>query len=636
MAFQVVPIRNVNITSTFWSLMQQKSIATTLPAIVQAQKSLGHWQCLTWKEGHSVKPHPFWDSDIYKIVEAICYALMKHPNEPLLKTVEEAIDMIRAAQYPDGYINSYYTVRGAQQRWSNLRDMHELYCVGHLLEATVAYEELTGSGRLLDVARKAIAHVDSMFGGEPSKKKGYPGHQEIEIGLLRFHELTGDALPLKLAKYFITERGRRDEDGEIYFDKEAKARGADPYDDMGTEHKPWYHGCRDYGYHQADCPLEEAAEVKGHSVRAMYFYTAATDLVRLLPESKDLTMALDRLWRDLVDRKIYVTGGIGSVTRNEGFGPGYRLDDLESQGCYAETCASFALINWCQRLLRLNLKSEYADIMEKCLYNSFLGAVSTSGDAFYYQNVMRTIGGEPKLRNKWFGVSCCPPNVGKLLNSMDSLIYSITPDRNLVAIHLYIGSEIAVPGTSVVVSQETNMPWTGEVTIDVRGTTALALRIPGWSNEAGFTCSAQGKLQDGYLYISEVSNTKVHLNFTMSPQRVYAHPKTGKDDISIIRGPLVYCLEDVDNDGIDIDHVALLDMQLKDGPPRHIGLLDNVATVLARGRQLVSPAWEKLYGSKPWEYGAEVEIVAIPYFLRANRGGNGAMRVWTKRMSTSS
>lgn len=619
--------------------MQETSRAT-LPAILEAQKAWDRWPCLTWKRGHTVEPHPFWDSDIYKIVEAICYSLLQHPDELLQKTVEEAVEMIAAAQYPDGYINSYYTVRGVEQRWTNLRDMHELYCLGHLLEATVAYEQLTNSGKLLAVARKAIAHIDSVFGNEPSKKKGYPGHQEVEIGLLRLHELTGDELPLKLARYFITERGRR-ENGEIYFDKEAKARGADPYDDMGTEHKAWYHGARDYAYHQADSSLVEATEVKGHAVRAMYFYTAATDLVRLISKGStdrdDLTAALNRLWRDLVDSKIYVTGGIGSVTRNEGFGPAYRLDDLESQGCYAETCASFALVNWCQRLLRLTLKGEYADIMELCLYNSFLGALSMNGDAFYYQNVLRTVGGAPKERSKWFGVACCPPNVARLLNSMGTLIYTVDPTRNLVAIHLYVESDLTVPHTSAVIRQTTAMPWSGEVTIEVQGTAALAVHIPTWAHSAGgFTCSMEGELRDGYFYISEVTNRKVELKLAMSPLHIYANPRTDKDEICITRGPLVFCLEDVDNTEVNIDNVALVNSPLKDGLPSTIASVDNVVTVHARGRQLVNPRWTTLYGSAPWQYGEEVELVAIPYFLRANRGGNGAMRVWAKRFVSGS
>ncbi len=643
MAYQPTPIENVSITSPFWSQLQDRSGQVTIPAIIKAQKSENHWECLTWKEGHDIKPHPFWDSDIYKVTEAACYYLIKHPEDKALKDeVENVVDMITGAQHEDGYINSFYTVRGIDQRWTNLRDMHELYCLGHLVEATVAYETLTSNGRLLDVTMKALKHIDSTFGTEPGKKQGYPGHEEIEIGLLRLYELKGDPLTLKLARYFILQRGQHDDKDEVYFDHEARARGADPYQHMGSEHKPWYHEPRDYAYQQANIPLTQQKEVKGHSVRAMYYYTAATDLVHLLSEKEpeeaaSVKNALITLWRDLVDKKLYITGGIGSVTQWEGFGEAYALPDLESQGCYAETCATFALIHWCQRLLRLDLEAEYADVMETCLYNTFLGSVSAEGDAFYYQNPLRTVGGTPKERSKWFGVACCPPNVAKLLGEMGSLTYSISGDGKTVAVHLYIASEFTVPGTDVVVKQETNMPWSGDVSIIVKGGSdiGLALRIPGWASQSDqFKCSAEGELKDGYLHISPASNHDIKLTFSLAPRITYANPLTGKDEICLTRGPLVYCIEDVDNEGIDVDTLALVDGHVKDGSETNITDVEGVIPLVARGRQLIPAESKGLYVSQPWRYEKDAkDVVAIPYFLRANRGGKGAMRVWTKRLS---
>ncbi|CAH0055204.1 unnamed protein product [Clonostachys solani] len=634
MPLQDFPIDKVDITSEFWGYIQDRSRLKTVPAVIEAQRSWNHWTCLTWKEGHDVKPHQFWDSDIYKIVEAACYFLIKHPDEKMRATVEEAVTMIQGAQYDDGYINSFYTVRGINQRWTNLRDDHELYCLGHLLEATVAYETLTKSGRLLEVANKICGHLDLMFGTEPGKKRGYPGHQEVEIGLLRLHDLTKDVLPLKLAQYFITERGRRDADGETFFDKEAFARGADPYKDMGTEHKAWFQHPRDYAYHQADEPLVDSSEVKGHSVRAMYFYTAATDLIRLSPEKEEnapIKAALDRLWRDMIDKKIYVTGGIGSVRQWEGFGQAYSLPDLEHEGCYSETCATFALINWCNRLLRLDLNSEYGDVMEVALYNGFLGAVNQEGDAFYYQNVLRTRSGESKERSKWFGVACCPPNVAKLLGNMGSLIYSHDPSSHLVAIHQYITSELKTADGNISISQKSNLPWQGRVTLSVQGSTKLALRIPSWAN--GWTCSATGRLEKGYLYCS-AENTEIHINLPIMFRKVYSHPATGKNDVCLMRGPLVYCLEDVDNKEIDIDRAGIMDGPVNDKSTISICGLDGVVTGQAEGRQLRNSNKSRLYEESPWEYDSRKrDLIAIPYFLRANRGGEGAMRVWAPRLS---
>lgn len=635
MPFQETPITSVNITSAFWSRTQTCARTKTIPAIIEAQKSWNHWSCLTWRRGHDVKPHQFWDSDIYKVVEAACYFLVKYPDEKVMAAVDEAVEMIRGAQHEDGYINSYYTVKGIEGRWTNLRDNHELYCLGHLLEAVVAYERLTESGRLLEVAMKVCRHLDEVFGLEAGRKPGYPGHQEIEIGLLRLYELTFDPLPLKLARYFILQRGRRDEKDEIYFDKEAFARGADPYEEMGSEHKGWYHGTRDYGYHQADKPLEEANEVEGHSVRAMYYYTAATDLVRLLAakdaEVARLVPALQQLWRDMVDKKMYVTGALGSVTQWEGFGPAYVLGDLESEGCYAETCATFALINWCARLLRTELNSEVADVMELALYNGFLGAVNQDGDAFYYQNVLRTVAGQPKERSRWFGVACCPPNITKLLGNLNTFIYSYSTAQNLVAVHHYIQSEFSVPGTNITITQTTNMPWDGTVTISVSGSIDLALRIPAWARE--WSCSIQGVIHSGYLHVSAIPNELVRLTFPLHPRKVYAHPKTGKDDICLMRGPLVYCIEDVDNSDIDVDHLKLMDAAVREGPTTSISDLNGVSTIVAQGKKFVAGEQSGLYGATPWRYEDQPrDIIAIPYFLRANRGGGGAMRVWTPRV----
>ncbi|KAL2820168.1 hypothetical protein BDW59DRAFT_181528 [Aspergillus cavernicola] len=577
MAFQQVPIRNANITSAFWSQMQRCSKEKTIPAIIKAQKSLQHWYCLTWKEGHEILPHPFWDSDIYKVVEAACYFLMKSEDQELMATVEEAVDMIRAAQHPEGYINSYYTVLGIDKRWTNLRDMHELYCLGHLMEACVAYETLTNSGRLLEPVLKALRHVDSVFGSETGKKRGYPGHQEIEIGLLRLYELCGDPLLLNLAKYFITERGRRDPGGETYFDHEAKARGGDLYDHFGGEMKAWFEYPRDYSYNQADRPLLETTEIKGHAVRAMYDYIAATDLVRLTGD-KEIKAALNRMWTNMTEKKLYVTGGIGAMRQWEGFGARYVLGDTEE-------------------MLQLELNVKYADVMEIGLYNGFLGAVGLDGGSFYYQNPLRTYTGHPKERSEWF-------EVGVLA--------------------------FAVPGTDVVVSQTTNMPWSGDVQITVKGTTALALRIPTWAN--GYTTSVEGEARDGYLYIPESNDQEVKLAFTLNARKLYPNPAIEKDQICIMRGPLIYCIEDVDND-VDVDRVGLMDDSVSDGEPIDIAAVSGVIPVEARGRELVKGGTQ-LYALAPWKYGNVKSLVYVPYFLRANRGGKGGMTVWAKRLDS--
>lgn len=631
MAFTTPLVRDVTITSPFWSQIQSCSRDNTIPAIIKAQKDTGHWFCLTWKEGHPVQPHPFWDSDVYKVLEAACYFLGIRDDPDLRAEVEAAVDMVRAAQHSDGYINSYYTVRGIHSRWTNVRDMHELYCIGHLIEACVAYESLPGStGRLLEPVMKAVRHVASVFGPEEGKKHGYPGHQEIEIGLLRLYELTSEPLLLELAGYFITERGNCDAQGETYYDHEARARGADPYDSMGSEMRPTYAFPRDYAYQQAHLPLVKQDEIKGHSVRAVYYLAAATDYVRLTGD-QPVREAVNRLWRDMVDTKMYITGGLGSMRQWEGFGPRYFLGDAEGRGCYAETCASFGLINWCARMLRLELNSEYADTMEAALYNGFLGAVGLDGRSFYYENPLATYTGHPVPRSTWFDVACCPPNVAKLLGSLGPLIYSSRD--GVVAVHLWIASNITVsPTDGTTVSQKTDMPWSGEVELSVQGpsSVALALRIPGWA-VSGFTCSVAGEMRQGYLHLPPLKNCTIQLHFPLDPRKVYAHPKTGKDEVALMLGPVVYCIEDVDNEPVLVDYVALTDGPIRTGTPKAIGTVDSVIPIHAAGKVLEDTERPSLYGSTPWQWSKETkELVFVPYFLRMNRGGNGGMHVWCR------
>lgn len=569
---------------------------------------------------------PFWDSDVYKTIEAACYYLLQEPDEAMMADVEEAVDNIRSAQHPDGYINSYYPVRGLEQRWTNLRDNHEMYCIGHLMEACVAYETLTASGRLLEPVMKVVQHIDSVFGPEPGKRRGYPGHQEIEIGLLRLYEMTKEPLLLKLASFLILERGSRDEKGEIYFDKEAWARGADPRDYNSFEMRPVYRFPRDYGYHQADCRLVDATEIKGHSVRAMYFLTAATDLYRLTGNDQIKT-ALERLWRDMVDKKMYITGGLGAVKQWEGFGHPYVLGDTEEGGCcYTETCATFGLILWCQRMLRLNLNAEYADVMEIGLYNGFLGAVGLDGESFYYENPLRTFTDRPKNRSRWFQVACCPPNVAKLLGNLGPYIWSIRDDR--VAVHLYIASVLRVPGTDAIVTMKTDAPWSGHVEISWTGTVALALRIPGWAKHHKVSVQG-GEIKDGYLYLRASADGKVEVDFEIALRKMYANLKMGKNEVCIMRGPIVYCAEETDNK-IDIDQLSISPGDIRDGTPFKI-MDHEVLPIVAKGCELGLVNSSKLYDSEPWVRGKERDLVFIPFYARANRGGNGGMRVWCFR-----
>jgi DUF1680 family protein len=292
--------------------------------------------------------------------------------------IEEWMDLVRHIDSTGRYINSYYTILGLSNRFTNLRDMHELYCLGHLAEAAAAYHSLTGSNDLITVVRRMVGLVRKVV----VPKGGYPGHQELEIGLLRLYDITKDSVFFDTAEHFIRERGTRDAKDEIFFDREAFARGADPYEHLGTEYKAWFSKPRDYAYMQAHTPLVKQTTIEGHSVRAMYYLTAAQHYTLVGEcETKDIKDAVARLFANTVNTKMYVTGGVGSVTQCEGFGPEYHLPDLnEGGGCYSETCASFALIVLCERMLRAELKGLYGDVMERALLNCVLGAVGMQGE----------------------------------------------------------------------------------------------------------------------------------------------------------------------------------------------------------------------------------------------------------------
>jgi DUF1680 family protein len=542
--------------------------------------------------------------------------------------------LIRHTDSMGRYINSYYTILGLSNRFTNLRDMHELYCLGHLAEAAAAYHSLTGSNDLITVVRRMVDLVRKIV----VPKGGYPGHQELEIGLLRLYDITGDSVFLDTAAYFIRERGTRDEKDEIYFDREAFARGGDPYAHLGTECKAWFSKPRDYAYMQAHTPLVKQTTIEGHSVRAMYYLTAAQHYTLVgKSETDDIKDAVARLFANTVNTKMYVTGGIGSVTHCEGFGPEYHLPDLnEGGGCYSETCASFALIMLCERMLRAELKGLYGDVMERALLNCVLGAVGMQGDSFYYENPLATLAGHAHERSKWFDVACCPPNIAKLIGLLPTLTYSVK--GRTCAIHLFIGSSFTtqIDGQDVKVSMETQFPWKGTVTIAVQTSTplTLAIRIPSWAAKS-FTSSAQGDVLDGYLHLEIKSSTTLTLELPMAPRVVYAHPALRKDEVAIMRGPLVYCAESVDNE-VDLEQIYVRPSHVKETKIEIAGI-QNVPLLRVQGRARKGAGFgergEGLYGDERpgWEEG-ERAVMLVPYFLRMNRGGLGGMRVWLKEL----
>lgn len=572
----------------------------------------------------------FQDSDVAKWLEAVAYSL-EHKSDPELeKNADEVIDLLGRAQAEDGYLNTYYQVKEPGKRWTNVRDNHELYCAGHLIEAAVAYYHSTGKRKFLDIMIKYADHIDTVFGREENKIQGYPGHQEIELALIRLYEVTGDEKYLNLSKYFIDERGKQPH----FFDTEKKKRNdSEPF---------WFHN--DYAYHQAHKPVREQEEAVGHAVRATYMYSAMADLAARLGD-ESLVEATKKLWENVTQKQMYITGGIGSMAFGEAFSFDY---DLPNDLAYTETCATIALAFWAKRMLNLEINSNYADILETALYNGSISGMELDGKKFFYVNPLEV---SPKtcevrkdhehvksVRQPWFGCACCPPNIARLIASVGHYIYS-QKEKNLF-VHLYIGNETSfdIQGTQVQITQKTNYPWDGDVEIEVSSETehtfTLAFRIPGWANRAIVKVNGEAidhvpLTKNGYVYLDRTwaANDVVELSFPMEVKRIQANPQVRNNvgKVALRRGPIVYCLEEVDNGpnlpGIILPRNAELHAKYEKD------LLGGVVVVTGEAQKIEEEDWENALYRPVKDKTKPIQMTAIPYYAWCNREP-GEMLVW--------
>ncbi|KZM53191.1 hypothetical protein A3Q36_01155 [Geobacillus stearothermophilus] len=571
----------------------------------------------------------FQDSDVAKWLEAVAYLLEEKRDSELEALADDVIELLGRAQQPDGYLNTYYTVKEPGKRWTNLRDNHELYCAGHLIEAAVAYFQATGKRRFLDIMCKYADYIGTVFGRGEGQIPGYDGHQEIELALLKLYEATGNENYLKLSQYFIDQRGQQPH----YFDQEKEARG-----ETGAF---WYDG--GYRYHQAHIPVREQKQAVGHAVRVLYMYTAMAGLAAKTGD-ESLKQACQTLWENVTKRQMYITGGVGSSA----FGESFTFDfDLPNDTVYAETCAAIALVFWARRMLELEMDGKYVDVMERALYNGTISGMDLDGKRFFYVNPLEVW---PKacerhdkrhvkpVRQKWFSCACCPPNLARLIASIGHYIYSQTSDALFV--HLYVGSNIQteIGGRSVEIVQETNYPWDGTVRLTISPESAqeftLGLRIPGWCRGAEVTINGENVdiaplTKKGYAYIRRVwrQGDEMVLHFSMPVERIKAHPqvRANAGKVALQRGPIVYCLEEVDN-GPNLANLFLpRDAQLE----AHFepDLLEGVVVITGTAERMDESAWnDELYRPiEPRTY--QVPFRAIPYYAWCNRG-EGEMTVW--------
>ena len=568
----------------------------------------------------TVNVQMFWDSDIAKVIETAAYALYRKANPELEAKIDAIIDMFEKLQQPDGYVNSWFIRMQPGKRWTNLRDCHELYCAGHLMEAAVAYFHATGKRKLLDVLCRYADHIDRVFGPRPGQKPGYCGHEEIELALIRLGRTTGEQRYLDLARFFIDQRGQQPH----YFDLEAAERGADP--------KQFRH--RTYEYNQSHLPVRQQTKVIGHAVRAMYLYSGMADVATEFGDDS-LTDALKILWDDLTTKQMYVTGGIGPAASNEGFTDYY---DLPNERAYAETCAAVGLAMWASRMLGRGPDRRYADIMERALYNGALSGLSTDGSRFFYDNPLESGGGHHRWT--WHRCPCCPPNIARTVASIGSYMYAVSAGQ--VAIHLYGDStaRLDVSGSQLTLTQRSDYPWDGRVAIslelDQPAAFRLALRVPSWCSKA--TLVIDGEPVDvapieekGYLRIDRLwrGGESILLDLPMAVRAVRANPRVKADlgRVALARGPLVYCAEEADN-GAGLNGVILTESVAKARVAREAQLGGAVAVELEAKRERWN-GWEgKLYDTaQPVLEAARTRFV--PYHLWDNRAP-GEMLVWMR------
>lgn len=624
-----VPFTQVSFQDAFWAPRIEVNRKASLPHIYRKLEETGRISAFDLNFDRPV-PSPivliFGDSDPAKWIEAASYSLATHPDPELEAKVDYVADKIISAQQPDGYLNTHFIHIQPDMRWKNLRDWHEMYCAGHLIEGAVAHHQATGQRKLLDALSRYADHIADTFGREPGKKRGYCGHPEIELALVRLYHETGNRRYLDLASYFVDERGQHGPDYPHYYDVEARERGEDPA-------KFWF---KTYDYCQAQVPIREQQKVVGHAVRAMYLYSAAADLAG---ENDDASLleTCDRLWDNLINKRMYLTGGIGPSRHNEGFTEDY---DLPDETAYAETCATIGLVNWNQRLLQLKGERRFADVMERGLYNGFLSGVLLNGTRFLYENPLSTNG--TRHHEEWFICPCCPPNVARTIASIGKYFYSTGPGS--LWIHLFAGNTVnaEIDGNKVTVKQETMYPWEGSVRLGLGlqkpQTFTLHLRVPGWCK--AYHLNINGKKVDiqpganGYLAITREwkDGDTVLYEMEMPIQAVFANPAVRhlEGRVAIQRGPVVYCLEGVDHGGIILDQISVNREDIdKFSVRQRPDLLGGVAVIEGQGKVIDDASWAGgLYGSEPLEE-REIKLTMIPYCVWDNREP-GEMRVWMR------
>ena len=596
-----------------YSVLNDKSLDTEKSHVVQNFINAG--KALKGNSNHDgFYGMVFQDSDAAKWIEAAAYSLSNYPDKELEKTVDELVDIISNAQDEDGYLNTYYTIKDREKRWTNLLEGHELYCSGHMIEAACAYFEVTGKDKLLKVMLKNAEHIYKVF--VTCGHEGYPGHPEIELALLKLYRTTGNKHCLELAEHFINIRGV-DPD---YYKKEKEKR----------DWTVWGNNAENNNYQQSGMPVRKMSDAVGHAVRAVYLYTGMADLASLT-EDKELFSACRRLWESITQRQMYITGGIGSTAIGEAFSVDY---DLPNDTAYAETCASIGLMFFASRMLENDINGEYADVMEQAFYNTVLAGIQLDGKRFFYVNPLEVIPGisgvspthrhDLTLRPKWYSCACCPPNAARLISSI--AVYAYGENSDTAFCHMFAAGKICFEN-GIKIYCKTSYPYDFNITYEIEKGGRLAIRIPHWSKT--YTLNINEKAIEvtpikGYIYIEVSNGDTVKLRLDDKPRFIYASSRVPElsGRVSLCRGPLVYCFEGIDNNG------DVLSVSLKRNGKVDVSDADELlgGAVKLTAQAVYIQQSDKLYSDvapvhKP------CKAVAVPYYTWGNRGEN-QMRVW--------
>jgi uncharacterized protein len=633
-----VPFTDVTLTDAFWAPRLETNRTVSVPYALRMNEETGrvdNFRKAARLVAGAYKGKRYNDSDIYKSMEAAAYTLRLHPDPALDKTLDDLIAVIAQAQEADGYLYTARTVDPARpapgagpERWSNLRVSHELYNVGHMYEAAVAHFQATGKRTFLAIAEKNAALLLRTFGTGPGQRRGFPGHQEIEIGLAKLYRATGTRAYLDLAKFFLDERGH-------YYGGQTYAPD-DPFAIYNSDE-----------YLQNHKPVLEQDEAVGHAVRAMYMYSGMAD-VAALGGYPEYVAAIDRLWLNVAGKKQYLTGGVGARGGSEAFGAAYELPNAEA---YTETCASIGNALWNYRLFLLHGDSRYMDVFERVLYNGLLSGVALSGDRFFYQNPLESAGGYG--RSPWFEVACCPPNVTRFLPSLPGYVYATKDDTVFVNLFIAGTGKVTLAGRPLVLTQETRYPWDGAVKLiiapDKAGPFELAVRIPGWARGQAMPTDlyrfldavdekpallvngrpVEPEMKEGYARLRRdwKAGDTVELALPMPVRRIVANDGVAEDRgrVALQRGPVVYAVEGVDNGDLVFDLVLPDTVSLR--ADFRADLLNGLMIITGEGRIVAKgPAGKTAEKARPFQ--------AVPYYAWANRGP-GQMLVWLPRTSAA-